>query len=289
MLITTSHQQQNVPPLPQNHFCSNPRYADSPRAEANGVPPFLKTTHHCKLLGIEVLLLHMHSVGIAYLLAQSVPDMQIVQIASPFQVALTPDAMNDVCSGKGKDMAKKVCPLWVGYLLASPVRRLFQNPKKILQPYLKSGMTAVDFGCAMGYFSLPIAEMVGRSGRVISVDLQEKMLRSLEKRAGKAKLQDRIETRSCSAERLGIDAFNGKVDFVLAFYVIHEVLNAASIFEDFFNALSPGGLVLVAEPRGHVSLADFDKTLDAGRKAGFVVEDRPKITRSHSALLKKLS
>jgi hypothetical protein len=43
-------------------------------------------------------------------------------------------------------MAKKVCPVWIGHLLASPLRRLVQNPKKILGPYVTSGMTVLDFG-----------------------------------------------------------------------------------------------------------------------------------------------
>ena len=43
-------------------------------------------------------------------------------------------------------MAEKVCPIWVGYLLASPVRRLFQNPDKILGPYIEDGITVLDIG-----------------------------------------------------------------------------------------------------------------------------------------------
>jgi len=35
-------------------------------------------------------------------------------------------------------MAGKVCPFWIGYLLANPLRRLFQNPDRILGPYVKT-------------------------------------------------------------------------------------------------------------------------------------------------------
>ena len=94
-------------------------------------------------------------------------------------------------------MAERVCPVWVGYLLASPVRKLFQNPKKILAPYVEDGMKVLDVGCAMGFFSLPLARMIGSNGKVICVDVQEKMIKSLEKRAQKAGLANRIETRVC--------------------------------------------------------------------------------------------
>ncbi len=79
-------------------------------------------------------------------------------------------------------MSESVCPVWVGYFLASPVRKLFQNPEKMLAPYVKEGMRVLDIGCAMGFFSLPLAQMIGLNGKVICVDVQEKMIKSLEKR-----------------------------------------------------------------------------------------------------------
>ncbi|QTA78393.1 SAM-dependent methyltransferase [Desulfonema limicola] len=92
-------------------------------------------------------------------------------------------------------MSKRVCPIWIGYLLLNPIRKLYQNPEKILSPYVSEGMTVLDMGCAMGYFSIPLARLVGTDGKVICADIQEKMLKSLEKRAAKAGLSDRIETR----------------------------------------------------------------------------------------------
>ena len=120
-------------------------------------------------------------------------------------------------------MAEEVCPWWVGYLLVSPLRRLFQKPEALLSPYVEQGMTAMDVGCAMGFFSLPLAELVGREGRVVCVDLQERMIRSLRKRAARAGLADRIEMRVCSKQSLGTGDLAGAVDFALAFAVVHEV------------------------------------------------------------------
>ena len=108
-------------------------------------------------------------------------------------------------------MAEHICPVWVGYLLASPVRKIFQNPEKMLTPYIQSGMMVVDVGCAMGFFSLPMARMVGRGGRVISVDVQEAMLKSLERRAQKVNLSDRITLRLCGYDRLDLDDLKAKI------------------------------------------------------------------------------
>ena len=98
---------------------------------------------------------------------------------------------------------QRVCPWWMGYFLASSLRRLVQNPEKILKPYVKEGMTVIDVGSAMGFFTLPLAHLVGDRGRVIAIDLQEKMIRSLQRRAQKAGLAGRL-AQSClgTAERV---------------------------------------------------------------------------------------
>ena len=66
-------------------------------------------------------------------------------------------------------MANRVCPHWVGYLLINPLRNLFENPNKILGPFVQEGMTVLEPGCGMGYFTLPLARMVGPKGRIVAV------------------------------------------------------------------------------------------------------------------------
>jgi ubiquinone/menaquinone biosynthesis C-methylase UbiE len=184
-------------------------------------------------------------------------------------------------------MAERICPWWIGYLLVSPVRRWFEKPEEVLGPHLTSGATALDVGCGMGFFSLPLAEIVGPSGRVICVDLQERMIRSLRKRAARAGLADRIETRVCSAAGLGIEDLGGQVDFALAYAVVHEVPDAAPFLAEIAGALVPGGRLLIAEPRGHVSEAALEETTAAAAKAGLSLVDRPDVKRSRTALLEK--
>lgn len=90
-------------------------------------------------------------------------------------------------------MACKVCPWWLGYLLVSPLRKLLQNPEKVIEPYVHAGMTVVEIGPGMGFFTLEIAKKVGALGRVITIDIQPQMLERLAQRAEKAKLRDRSE------------------------------------------------------------------------------------------------
>ena len=74
-------------------------------------------------------------------------------------------------------------PWWLGYTFDTPLRRVLHDPVDILGGYVKEGWAVADLGCGMGYFSIPLARMVGEKGRVISVDLQPPMLNVLRKRA----------------------------------------------------------------------------------------------------------
>lgn len=182
-------------------------------------------------------------------------------------------------------MNNDVCPWWLGYFLASPIRKLIQNPTQILEPFVSSGMTALDIGPGMGYFTLPMARLVGTSGRVIAVDLQEKMIRSLSRRARRAGLDARIETRICSASSLDIEDLAGKIDFALAFAVLHELPDIHSALDSIARSLAQGGHLLIAEPSGHVTEDEFRETEAIAESVGLRVTAILAIRRSHAALL----
>jgi ubiquinone/menaquinone biosynthesis C-methylase UbiE len=184
-------------------------------------------------------------------------------------------------------MAKHVCPVWVGYLLSNPIRKLFHDPDKILGPYIKEGMTVLDVGCAMGFFSLPVANMVGSNGKVVCVDIQKEMIQKLEKRALKAGLINRIETRLCNEKSLNIDELKGKVDFAFAIAVVHETSDASAFFSQIYQSLKPGHKFLVIEPGFHVSAESFEKTISIAQANGFIISNKLKNKNSRIVVLQK--
>ena len=186
-----------------------------------------------------------------------------------------------------KESHHRVCPWWIGYILASPVRKLLHNPCTILAPHVKEGMTVLDFGSAMGFFSIPLAQLVGPAGKVICIDLQEKMIARLKKRAQKAGVAARMETRLCTPDSLGLEPLAGTIDFALLFAVVHEVPVRETLFAGLASALRARANLLVAEPRGHVSVEDFARTLSIAKAHGFVQAGTPQIARSHSVLLER--
>ncbi|HKM80688.1 MAG TPA: class I SAM-dependent methyltransferase [Candidatus Acidoferrum sp.] len=188
---------------------------------------------------------------------------------------------------KAKESAHRVCPWWLGYFLASPLRKLEYNPRTILAPYVKEGMTVLDFGSAMGFFSIPLAQMVGPAGKVICVDMQEKMLARLKKPAQKAGVSAQIETRLCTQDAPGLEPLAGTIDFALLFAVVHEVPARAALFAGVAAALKPQAKLLLAEPKGHVSAEDFARTLSIAKEQGFVEVAKPQIFRSYAVLLQR--
>jgi ubiquinone/menaquinone biosynthesis C-methylase UbiE len=177
------------------------------------------------------------------------------------------------------------CPWWFGYFLLNPMRRLAHRPSRILRPFVRPGMRVVEPGCGMGFFTLDLVRMVGPEGGVVAIDLQEKMLAGLRRRARRAGLEGRLDIRLAQADRLGIADLAGQVDLVLAFYVVHELEEPAAFFAEITTALKADGAVLVAEPPLHVSRATFEASLAVAEAAGLRVARRPRIGPNKVALL----
>jgi SAM-dependent methyltransferase len=184
-------------------------------------------------------------------------------------------------------MLQHVYPWWLGFLLVSPLRRLWQEPEKMLAPYVGEGMTVLEPGPGMGFFTLELARLVGPSGRVVAVDIQPRMLAGLKRRAARAGLSEWLDTRLVSAHTLGLADLDGAVDFTLAFGVVHELPAVEPFFAEVAKASRAGAGLLFAEPADHVKTAAFDAELQAATRAGFELAGRPLITRSRAAYLRR--
>jgi SAM-dependent methyltransferase len=173
------------------------------------------------------------------------------------------------------------CPWWFAYTFDNPVRGLVHDARSILDGLARPGDTVVDIGCGLGFFTHALAELVGPEGRVVAVDLQEAMLDRNRRRAERLGLTDRIEFRRCRAESLDLEVV---ADFVLAFWMVHEVERPDSFLSEVHEALRPSGRLLIAEPKGHVPEAFFSKTVERARGAGFEVRPGPAVRFSRSIL-----
>lgn len=178
----------------------------------------------------------------------------------------------------------RVCPVVIAGFLDNKIRRWFQEPQKILLPFVNKGMTVLDIGCGPGFFSVDLARMVGKSGRVVASDMQEGMLLKLEKKIEGTEIKERIILHKCGADNLGIEE---NFDFILAVYMVHEVPDQAKFFREIKSILKTKGSVLVIEPAFHVSKKAFKRTIEIAKEAGLIACDGPKVFFSKTAVLKK--
>jgi ubiquinone/menaquinone biosynthesis C-methylase UbiE len=133
----------------------------------------------------------------------------------------------------------------------------------------------------MGYFTIPLAQLVGSTGCVTAIDIQPKMLSTLVLRADKKGVAEIIKTHLADPESLG---FHEKADFILAFWMAHEVPDQQRFLSEIRNLMKPDGLFLLVEPLIHVSKKNFARTIETAKELGFVIKEFPKIRMSQSAL-----
>lgn len=177
-----------------------------------------------------------------------------------------------------------VCPVALAGMLDNRLRRWLQAPDPILRPYLREGMTVLDLGCGPGFFTIEMARMVGPGGRVIACDLQPGMLARLERKISTTVLAARITLHHCGEREIG---WPGKADFILAFYVIHEIADQQTLFAELGSILRPDGKLLMVEPLLHVPARAFASTLAIAEAAGFRHDIGPKVVFSRTAVLSR--
>ena len=154
----------------------------------------------------------------------------------------------------------------------NPVRRMFGNPVRHVEPYVTRGQLVADLGCNTGYYTIALAECVGPEGRVYAVDLNENAIRAVNEKADKRGFHN-IEVHATSASGLGFIK-NGSVDFVLANGLLCVMSgNREAAVNEIKRIMKPNGKAYLSlgspPPLGHVNGTEWKKILE-----GFKVERR---------------
>lgn len=183
-----------------------------------------------------------------------------------------------------------VCPWWFTYTFDNPLRPLLHKPQRLFAGRLRPGMFVLDLGCGFGYFSLGMGRFVAPQGRVLAVDLQEKMLARVRKRARKAGLEHVVQPRLCTWEslRIGENAGDAPADFALAFWMAHEVPDQRRVFAETHAALAPGARFLLVEPTLDIGRRYFEAEIERVEDAGFRIEQCPEVGFSLAAQFVRL-
>ena len=172
--------------------------------------------------------------------------------------------------------------------LDSRLRRFLYRPDQLAERYVKPGNQVLDFGCGPGFFTREFAKRVGDTGMVIAVDLQEEMLRILQEKMGPEGLLPRIKTHRCDPDSLTLSPdYDGKIDVAFTIFVVHEVPDAAKLFQEISTLLVPRGLLFISEPPVIVSGKEFRETLSLAQEAGLRLLETRFFFVNRAAVLKK--
>jgi len=107
---------------------------------------------------------------------------------------------------------------------------------------LAPGATVLDVGCGTGASALPAAEKVGSRGRVIGVDLAERLLAIARQKARDQGLAN-VEFRSGDMERLGYP--DGHFDAVVSVFSIFFVTDMVRQVRELWRMVRPGGTLAI--------------------------------------------
>ncbi|MDI6777657.1 MAG: class I SAM-dependent methyltransferase [Patescibacteria group bacterium] len=176
----------------------------------------------------------------------------------------------------------RICPVENAGVLDISLRKWIHNPQKILAPFVKTGMTVLDFGAGPGFFTLELARLVGESGKVIAADLQDGMLEKIWAKIKNTDLGKIITLHKVGEDKIGLDE---KVDFALVFYVLHELPNQGKFLAELKTILKLGAKALIVEPKFHVSRKAFQNSVELMKKLGFEIIETPKIFMSRAVVI----
>jgi ubiquinone/menaquinone biosynthesis C-methylase UbiE len=106
---------------------------------------------------------------------------------------------------------------------------------------LKPGARVLELGCGPGFWTLPIAKIVGPQGGVFALDVSSEMLCSL--------TQQSLPGNICAvqSELPSIPLSNGWAEFIWLAFIFHEVEPPANLATQLFRVARPGTRVAVLD------------------------------------------
>jgi ubiquinone/menaquinone biosynthesis C-methylase UbiE len=154
----------------------------------------------------------------------------------------------------------------------NPFRRLFGRPQKLVRSYVANGQVVADLGCGPGFYTLTLADLVGPEGKVYAVDSDEKVIRTVKKKADEFGCCN-IEAHTSSASDLSFIK-DASVDFILAHGLLCSMAphQHESAVKEMRRVLKPSGRAYLSAARGfysYMSQEEWEKILE-----GFRVERR---------------
>lgn len=121
-------------------------------------------------------------------------------------------------------------------------RRKWQNPEAILSSIgVGKGMVFVDVGCGEGFFAIPAARMVGKTGKVIGIDTDEEAIERLKGEGERLNLPQLITEVGRGEETVPLI---GAADVVFFGICLHDFDDPARVLQNARRMLNTTGMLI---------------------------------------------
>ncbi len=150
----------------------------------------------------------------------------------------------------------------VGFRMMSVFLRLrepFRQPEeRLTEAGVKRGHVVLDFGCGIGSYTIPAAQIVGEKGIVYGLDIHPLAIAAVDKRVRKENLAN-VKT-ILSGRDTGLP--DESVDVVLLYDAFHLMPDKQALLKELHRVLKPGGFLSIDHE--HMTTEGFVDTLNAG-------------------------
>ncbi len=136
-------------------------------------------------------------------------------------------------------------PSFLANMVDNPLRRRIQPPAKMpLRHGIEPGMTVLEVGPGNGRYTIELARRVGPMGRVVTVDIEPRMIERVKQRA-EAEGITNLDAKVSYVYDLPYD--DGTYDAVSMITVIGEIPEPERAMREFYRVLTPGGILAFSE------------------------------------------
>lgn len=141
-------------------------------------------------------------------------------------------------------MGHKYDPRLKDRLLTEERHELLQPAELLRSLGLKRGATIADIGCGPGFFTIPAAEIVGESGRVLAADIQGEMLSAVKANVAEHGLTNVRIVKTSDTE---VPLPPGCADLVLLAFTLSEIDQRARFLHRVGRLLAADGKIAILE------------------------------------------
>ncbi|MCL4498509.1 MAG: class I SAM-dependent methyltransferase [Deltaproteobacteria bacterium] len=157
-------------------------------------------------------------------------------------------------------------PAFFSCIIDNKFRNLFENMEKNVELMgVKSGMKVLEAGCGSGFVTEFLSKAVGKEGSVISIDIQEKMIKKAQRKRGY--LQNAFFRVSSASDLSSVK--NEEIDLAFLYYSFHEIEDKENAVSELFRVIKHNGMLSIKEPRFEVFEKDRESYKELIISKGF--------------------